>query len=198
MAAEAGARRTAVFLDRDGVINRRAPDGAYVRNWSEFEITPGATEALAALAKAGATLFIVTNQRGVARGLVTQADLEEIHARLVDDLARAGVALGGIYVCPHEIGTCDCRKPDVGLFMQARAANTWIDFGDSHMVGDSLSDMEAGHRLGMRLWLVGDDARSVAQAAAARGFTVERTAPTISELAEEGSLVAAIAAVAGR
>ena len=192
MVTEAATRRTAVFLDRDGVVNRRAPEGAYIRNWSEFELTPGATEALAALAKAGATLFIVTNQRRIARGVIVSADLDEIHARLADELAAGGVVLGGVYVCPHEIGACDCRKPDVGLFMQAQAANPWIDFGDSHMVGDSISDLEAGRRLGMKLWLVGDD-DTVAHAAATRGYNVEHSAPTISELVEEGSLIAAVA-----
>lgn len=194
MAAEAGTRRTAVFLDRDGVVNRRAREGAYIHNTSEFELTPGAAKALTALDQAGATLFIVTNQRGVARGVVAQADLDAIHAQLVTELAQTAVTLGGIYVCPHEIGVCDCRKPDVGLFLRARADNPWIDFADSHMVGDSISDMEAGHRLNMKLWLVGEDAAGIANAAAERGFTVERTAPTISELVEEGSLIAAVAA----
>ena len=159
---------------------------------SEFELTPGAVQALAKLGRAGATLFIVTNQRGVARGLVAPSDLEEIHARLVDELAEVQIMLGGIYVCPHEIGTCTCRKPDVGLFEQARAANPWIDFGDSHVVGDSVSDIEAGHRLGMRLWVVGDDARAIVEQAAQRGIRVEAAAASIGELVEEGSLLAAV------
>lgn len=192
MVAESEAGRVAVFLDRDGVINRRAPAGAYVRDLSEFELMPGAIPALAALDNAGASLFIVTNQRGVARGLVAQADLEKIHARLVDELARAQVALGGIYVCPHEIGTCNCRKPDVGLFEQARAAHPWITFSDSHLVGDSMSDMEAGHRLGMRLWIVGEDAQAVVEQGAQRGIRVEAAAASINELVEEGSLLAAV------
>ena len=192
MAADAVAR-VAVFLDRDGVINRRAPAGDYVRDVAEFELTPGAIRALAALAQAGASLFIVTNQRGVARGLVAQADLDEIHAQLVAELARAKVALGGIYVCPHEIGTCSCRKPDVGLFEQAQAAHPWITFGDSHLVGDSLSDIEAGHRLGMHLWVVGEDAQALARQGAKRGIRVEAAAASINELVEEGSLLAAVA-----
>ena len=157
--SHAPVQRVAVFLDRDGVINRRAPDDEYIRNWTEFDLTPGAPAALAALQEAGAALFIVTNQRGVARGLVNRADLDDIHARLIEVLAANGVTLGGIYTCPHEIGTCDCRKPGTGLFIQAQLDHPWIAFERSHVVGDSISDMEAGHRLGMQLWLVGEDRR---------------------------------------
>lgn len=190
---DSGSRHVAVFLDRDGVINRRARAPDYIRNWSEFELTPGATEALAALQEAGAALFIVTNQRGVALGLVDQADLDDIHARLVDTLAAAGVSLGGIYTCPHEIDTCDCRKPQTGLFTQAQADHPWIAFERSHLVGDSISDVEAGHRLGLRLWLVGDAAGAIAQEATQRGMRLEASAASVKDLVEEGSLVRAIA-----
>ena len=159
-AVDRGGRRVAVFLDRDGVINRRI-EGGYVRDWSEFELLPGVVDSLVALTEAGATLFVVTNQRGVARGLVDSADLADIHDQLKAKLTEAGVELGGIYVCPHDVGQCDCRKPDVGLFRQARADNSWIDFTASHMVGDSISDAEAGARLGMRLWLVGGNSEQV-------------------------------------
>jgi histidinol-phosphate phosphatase family protein len=198
LGADHRSRRVAVFLDRDGVINRRAAADAYIRNWSEFELIPGVVEALTALQEAGATLFVVTNQRGVARGLVEQRDLDDIHARLADLLAAAGVALDGIYTCPHEIGACDCRKPDVGLFVQARAAHPWISFDESHLIGDSISDVEAGHRLRMRLWVVGDDADSVRVLAEQRGMKIEVTAASVSELVEEGSLTAAIATDATR
>src|SRR6478735_2225101 len=82
-------RRVAVFLDRDGVINRRI-EGGYVRDWSEFELLPGVIDSLVALTEAGATLFVVTNQRGVTRGLIDSADLADIHARLTAKLAEAG------------------------------------------------------------------------------------------------------------
>jgi histidinol-phosphate phosphatase family protein len=193
LATRPAGRRKAVFLDRDGVINRRAPEGAYIRNWDEFEFTPGAITALRAIDRAGGTLFVVTNQRGVARGLIDPVDLADINSRLVTALSEAGVSLGGVYTCPHEIGTCDCRKPDVGLFMQAQAANPWIDFDDGHMVGDSLSDLEAGHRLGLRLWAVGESADDLARQAALAGIQVERSAPSIGELVGEGSLIARLA-----
>jgi D-glycero-D-manno-heptose 1,7-bisphosphate phosphatase len=190
-ATDRGGTRVAVFLDRDGVINRRIEDG-YVRDWSEFELLPGVVDALLALSNAGATLFVVTNQRGVARGMVDPADLADIHTRLTDTLTDAGVALGGIYACPHDIGQCDCRKPDVGLFRQARDDNPWIDFAGSHIVGDSISDAEAGARLAMRLWLVGGDSNQVRKASSDRGFVVEGIAPSLTDLVRDGSLVAAV------
>ena len=183
--------KTAVFLDRDGVINRRIPD-AYVRDWSEFELLPGVVGALAGLTRVGVTMFVVTNQRGVARGLVDAADLADIHARLMADLKAAGIDLGGIYTCPHEIGVCDCRKPGVGLFLQAQADHPWIRFADSHMVGDSISDAEAAHALGARVWLVGDDAAEVAAEAARRGITVAGIAPSLADLVRDGELLAGL------
>ena len=194
-ATEPDSKRVAVFLDRDGVINRLAPNGGYVRDWSEFELLPGALEALAALYDAGAALFIATNQRGVARGLVDTGELEEIHRRLAEAMTAAGAPLEGIYVCPHEIGECDCRKPEVGLFRQAQAAHPWISFGDSHMVGDSMNDLVAGNRLGMTLWLVGEDRAAVADQATvadqalSAGITIAGSAPSLGALVDEGGLL---------
>jgi len=177
--------RTAVFLDRDGVINRRLP-GTYVRSWSEFELLPGVVDALAELTRAGAALFIVTNQRGVARGLVQTADLDDTHSRLTAAVAERGAEIAGVYVCPHDEGECDCRKPGVGLFTQAQAEHPWIRFADSHMVGDSLSDAQAAGRLGMHIWLVGEDAGEVAEASEQQGIHVDGTASDLAQLVEDG------------
>jgi len=181
--------KTAVFLDRDGVINRRLP-GSYVRNWSEFELLPGVADALAELTRSGAALFIVTNQRGVARGLVRLDDLEDIHARLTADLAASGAELAGVYVCPHDEGVCDCRKPGVGLFTQAQEEHPWIRFADSHMVGDSISDAQAAGRLGIHIWLVGDDADEVAAAAEQQGIHVDGKARDLAQLVDDGLRIA--------
>lgn len=183
--------KKAVFLDRDGVINRRIPD-AYVRSWSEFELLPGVVEALADLTRAGATLFVVTNQRGVARGMVDAADLADIHERLAVALRAAGVDLGGIYTCPHEIGVCDCRKPGGGLFIQAQEAHPWIRFTDSHMVGDSISDAQAAHTLGAHVWLVGNGAAPVAAEATTAGVGVDGIAPSLADLVRDGELLARV------
>lgn len=186
----------AVFLDRDGVINVKRPEGHYVERWSDFRFEPGAESALAALASAGARLFVVTNQRGVSRGMVSSADLADIHARMATVLGAHGAALAGIYVCPHGEAECDCRKPKIGLLTAAQADNPWISFERSHLVGDSLADLKAGNRVGARLWLVGPESRRrrVASAAAAEGIPVDGEAESLAELVREGSLLGSIRA----
>jgi histidinol-phosphate phosphatase family protein len=186
----------AVFLDRDGVLNVKRPDGEYVERWSDFRFEPGAEGALAALVAAGAHLFVVTNQRGVSRGKVTATDLSDIHDRMSTLLRAAGAPLDGVYICPHAEGECDCRKPGIGLLLAAQAHNPWISFERSHLVGDSMSDLEAGHRIGAHLWLVGPDdrRRHVASIAAAQGISLDGQAASLAELVREGSLVTAIRA----
>jgi D-glycero-D-manno-heptose 1,7-bisphosphate phosphatase len=150
--------RWTVFLDRDGVLNRKAPDGDYVKSWDEFAWLPGAREAVHLLNIAGALAVVVTNQRGVARGLMRADDVISIHRRMQDELRQLGARLDGIYFCPHETGQCRCRKPEIGLFLQARSDFPEIDFSRSFMVGDSLADMEAAYRIGARpVWVGGTD-----------------------------------------
>jgi D-glycero-D-manno-heptose 1,7-bisphosphate phosphatase len=193
-AADRHQARVAVFLDRDGVINRRAPEGGYIRRWAEFEFLPGALDALSAMQDAGAALFVATNQRGVARGLVEPRKLTQIHLRMRAAAAAAGVRFAGIFVCPHEVGMCDCRKPDVGLFRQAQQAQPWVSFAEAHLVGDSISDLQAGHRLGMRLWLVGAQHRAVARRARQAHIPLAGTAPSLAQLVAAGALLASIRA----
>jgi D-glycero-D-manno-heptose 1,7-bisphosphate phosphatase len=149
-----------VFLDRDGVLNRKMPEGEYVRSWSQFEWLPGAEEAVARLNRAGMTTIVVSNQRGIALGLYTEADLEMIHFKMLGDLARRGASLGGVYYCPHDEGECNCRKPDIGMFEQAFQKFPDANPGNSVLMGDALSDIEAGRRLGMRtVFIRGDPSR---------------------------------------
>ena len=108
-----------VFLDREGILNRKPPEGAYVTCWQDFEILPGVEQAISRLNRSGRTVILVTNQRGVALGRMTQTDLDDIHRRLRDHLAQHRAHLDAIYVCPHEVGECHCRKPDTGMFEQA-------------------------------------------------------------------------------
>lgn len=137
------------FVDRDGVINHKAEDGCYVKSWSEFAFLPGAIDGLRILRRAGCRVVIVTNQRGVALGRMSAAAVDDIHDRMRAVLAPAGADVHAVYVCPHEKGTCGCRKPDVGLFLQARRDDPKIDFEASVVIGDALSDLEAGRRLGI-------------------------------------------------
>jgi len=143
-----------VFLDRDGVLNRNPSDGRFVTRWEEFQLLPGVAEAIAALNQSGRKVIVVTNQRGVALGLFSHDDLNRLHDRLRERLAARGAHLDAIYVCPHDIGQCNCRKPLTGLFEQAFADFPLAIPGNSVMIGDSLCDIEASNRLGMRSVLV--------------------------------------------
>ena len=146
-----------VFLDRDGVLNRKMPEGAYVTSWEQFAWLPGAIEAIARMNQAGWTLIVVTNQRGVSLGRLTAEDLEHIHRNMQADLARHGARLDAIFSCPHDLGECKCRKPQTGLFEQAMRSFPQISSASSVVIGDSLSDIEAGRRLGMKtIFIEGD------------------------------------------
>jgi D-glycero-D-manno-heptose 1,7-bisphosphate phosphatase len=137
---------SAVFLDRDGVINRKAPEREYVESWAEFEFLPGALDGARRLAGLGVPILVATNQRGVALGRMTASDVEDIHRRMVDAVSRAGGRIDGIYVCPHEAG-CRCRKPRVGMF-EAAARDHGIALERAALIGDSPSDMLAARRIG--------------------------------------------------
>lgn len=143
----------AIFLDRDGVINRKMPEDEYVTSLRDFELLPGSITALSALASAGFLLIIVTNQRGIARGKVTMSDLEVIHAHLKEVCSKHNAQLTEIYYCPHE-GGCHCRKPEPGLILQA-SCEFGIDLRRSWMIGDSISDIEAGRRAGCKTAFIG-------------------------------------------
>jgi len=138
-----------VFLDRDGTLNAKAPEGDYVKTPAQLRLLPDAAAAVAQLNQAGLRVVLVTNQRGVALGLMSLADVKAVNASLAADLGVAGAHLDAIFVCPHDYGECDCRKPGTGLFRQAREADPGIDFDNSIMVGDAASDVEAGHAAGM-------------------------------------------------
>lgn len=137
-----------VLLDRDGVINRKAPEGSYIGRWGDFELLPGADTAIAALNRSGRRVLVVSNQRGIARGLYSRSDVDETHDRLQDLLAGCGARIDAFYYCPHDLNECDCRKPRTGLFQSAL-----LDFPDLAMlkgavIGDSPSDIEFARSLG--------------------------------------------------
>jgi D-glycero-D-manno-heptose 1,7-bisphosphate phosphatase len=157
-----------VFLDRDGVLNRKQPEGAYVTSWEQFEWLPGAVEAITRMNSAGMTVMLVTNQRGIALGRFTDAQLGLIHSNMRAHLARYGARLDAIYYCPHDIGQCQCRKPDIGLFTQACKEFPQAAAHNSVVIGDSLSDIQAGKRMGMKtIFIQGDAERQKAGAAVA-------------------------------
>jgi D-glycero-D-manno-heptose 1,7-bisphosphate phosphatase len=140
----------AVFLDRDGVINRKLPEGRYVTSWAEFEFLPSAADAISLLNNAAYKVIVVTNQRCIAKGLVRSAEIEAIHRRMCRELASAGATIDAVYYCPHEkVPPCTCRKPSPGMLLSA-AHDHEIDLADSWMVGDSTDDVEAGKSAGCR------------------------------------------------
>jgi D-glycero-D-manno-heptose 1,7-bisphosphate phosphatase len=152
-------RLSAVFLDRDGVINRKAPEGEYVTSWSQFQFLPNALEGLRLLAHAGQPVVVVTNQRGIARGRMSESDLMEIHNRMRRAVADAGARIDEIYYCPHESG-CDCRKPGTALFRRA-SQDLGIALADAAMIGDSASDMQAATAIGALRVFVGGHEDSI-------------------------------------
>ena len=151
----------AVFLDRDGVINRKAPEGDYIKRWEEFDFLPGVAEAIKSLNENHFKVFVVTNQRGIAKGLMDEDDLQRIHARMKDELRKAGAVIDGIYYCPHEKDSCACRKPEPGMFLEAKKDFPEISFSDSFVIGDSFSDMEAGNKLSCKCILIAQSHRVV-------------------------------------
>jgi D-glycero-D-manno-heptose 1,7-bisphosphate phosphatase len=146
-----------VFLDRDGVLNQKLPEGGYVASWEDFHLLPGVAEAIASLNRAGLRVVVVSNQRGIALGLHTAADVLAIHSKLQALLQQSGAHLDAFYFCPHDKNECNCRKPLPGLFEQAQADFPEIAAEASAMVGDSLSDIEFGRRLGMHTIFVDGD-----------------------------------------
>jgi HAD superfamily hydrolase (TIGR01662 family) len=129
--------------------------GRYVTSVDEFRFLDGAEDAIRRLKDAGLRVIVVTNQRGIARGLVAADVVDEMNRRLDVD---------AVYVCPHELDSCDCRKPGIGLFLQAKRDFPEIEFERSVVVGDSDVDVEAGRRIGARTIRIGEDVASLAEA----------------------------------
>ena len=140
----------AAFLDRDGVINRGAPEGDYITRWEDVEFLPGVPEAIGLLNCSGFLVIIVTNQRCVAKGLITAEALNALHRKMRSELALAGARIDEVYCCPHDVQPpCGCRKPAPGMLLEAARARD-IALPESWMIGDSESDIEAGRKAGCK------------------------------------------------
>lgn len=150
----------AAFLDRDGVINQKAPtEGEYITRWEKMHILPRVAEAIALLNRAGFRVIVVSNQRCVAKGLLTTSELDSIHERMCRELTAKGARIDAVYYCPHEEQPrCGCRKPAPGMLFAA-ANEHKVDLSSSWMIGDSEKDVEAGRSAGCRtMRIVGDEA----------------------------------------
>lgn len=153
---------TTLFLDRDGVINRRL-ENDYVKTWQEFSFLPGVLQAMPLLASKYSTIVVVTNQQGIGKGLMTEADLKSIHHQMLQAIEAGAGRVDGVFFCPHLAKQqCNCRKPQPGMAIQAQSLFPHIDFQRSVMVGDSSTDIEFGRKLGMTTVLIGGKHRGKA------------------------------------
>lgn len=147
----------AIFIDRDGVINKD-PGGwtkySYVTKWEEFFFIDGSVEALKKLKNAGYKVFVISNQGGISKGYFNQKDLDALNIKMLEAIKKGGGRIDGLFYCPHhDKDNCECRKPKTGLIEQA-AGTMRIDFADTYMIGDSIGDVDAGKRMGMKTILV--------------------------------------------
>lgn len=138
-----------VFLDRDGVINVKAPSHQYIIKWEDFIYLPKVYEAIAELNAADFKIFIVSNQRCVARKMATCQEIDALNRIMLNDLKSHGCSVDGVYYCPHDDADyCNCRKPKTGLMLQAEEylnkCGFYVDKLHSWMVGDFISDIQAG------------------------------------------------------
>ncbi|MFO7821289.1 MAG: HAD family hydrolase [Lentisphaeria bacterium] len=141
----------AVFLDRDGTV---IVDRGYLDDAEKVELIPGAAEAMLKLRRAGYKLVLITNQSGIGRGYFDREAVERQHDRLTELLAQKEVRLDFIGICPHAPDeNCECRKPNPGLLLKA-AADLNIELGESYMIGDKESDIEAGLKAGCRTIMI--------------------------------------------
>jgi D-glycero-D-manno-heptose 1,7-bisphosphate phosphatase len=142
----------AVFLDRDGVICENRPD--HVKNWDEFQFLPGAKNSLAALSRLGLAVVVVTNQAVIGRGIVPASTVDDIHRRMMAEVATFGGRIDRVVYCPHRPEeNCGCRKPKAGMLLQV-ANEMGIDLSRSYMIGDAASDLLAGQLAGCRTFMV--------------------------------------------
>ena len=136
-------KNKALFLDRDGVIN---VEKNYVHTISEFEFIPEIFDILKRYQDDGFLIFVVTNQAGIARNFYTHHDVDQLHDWMVDQFRQKGITITRVYYCPHHpdfTGVCDCRKPNPGMILEA-IKRYRIDPGQSVLIGDKKSDIQAG------------------------------------------------------
>jgi D-glycero-D-manno-heptose 1,7-bisphosphate phosphatase len=137
----------AIFLDRDGVIIENRSN--YVRSWADVAFLPGAVEALQRLAASPYKIVVVTNQSAVGRGIITNSEADAINQLLLKSVREGGGRIDALYMCPHAPQeACQCRKPRPGMLLEA-AHDLHINLEDSLMVGDALSDLQAGRAAGV-------------------------------------------------
>lgn len=146
-----------LFLDRDGVINERIKNG-YVTCWEDFKLLPGVIKALKILRSIFGRLIIITNQRGIALGLMSEEDLKLIHKNMLKLFSSNGITIDAIYYCPHNLDeNCECRKPRPGMIKRALLDFPDIDLKKAILVGDTDIDIQTAKNAGIYSIHVGDE-----------------------------------------
>ena len=147
-----------LLIDRDGTLNVRPPRAQYIARWEDFRWAQGALAGLEALSEAGFSFILLSNQAGIARGMVSRGQVDAVNARLADELARRGVDLLEAYVCPHHWDDgCHCRKPAPGLFFEASREHL-LRLDRTFYVGDDPRDCQAAYNAKCRGIFIGDEA----------------------------------------
>jgi len=147
-------KRRAVFLDRDGVINQKPKEHDYVKSWDEFKFIPGIDTLIKDINVKGYLVVVITNQRGIARGIVKEKTVKRIHCKMIKELKEKGAVIDAIYYCPHNIeDKCNCRKPKPGMILKA-VKDLNIDLKNSILIGDDKSDIIAGKKAGCKTILL--------------------------------------------
>ena len=144
-----------LYLDRDGVINKKR-DNDYVKNWNEFVFVDGSLQAISILSNIFKKIFIVSNQRGIGKGIMTDRDIEIIHKKMINEIVANKGRIDKIYYCSDVDNSSIYRKPNPGMALDSKNDFKNIDFNKSYMIGDQLSDIEFGKNLGMKTILIGD------------------------------------------
>lgn len=143
-----------IFLDRDGVINHNPPNRGYVRKWAEFTFIPNARTAIRELTEDGYRIIVITNQSGIGRGLYSEEDVADIHSKMVSEISKAGGTIDAVYYCPHHPDAgCECRKPKPGMLTRAAREHN-IELSSAYLIGDWITDIEVGQRVGATTFLV--------------------------------------------
>jgi D-glycero-D-manno-heptose 1,7-bisphosphate phosphatase len=142
-----------IFIDRDGVVNKD-PGGwtrySYVTKWGEFHFLPGSLEALKKLRRAGIGVIVVSNQAGVSKEYFSESQLKDVTNKMMDEINKSGGKIDGVYYCTHrDEDNCLCRKPKTGLLDKAAARHA-VDLHKTYFVGDSLVDIIAGRKAGLK------------------------------------------------
>jgi len=140
--------RKIAFLDRDGVINKRAKKHDYIKSTAEFIFNEKIFDVLQILQNQDYEFIILTNQRGIGRNLMSISDLEDIHKKMLEGLKIKGIQILDIFFCPHTENTCNCRKPKPGLLNLA-AKKYLFNSSDSILISDSLDDIRMGEKFGI-------------------------------------------------